>query len=132
MRKFWTGKLNVSGITMEVSQENKLALKTEVVDTIMEETDNSIRRLLAEVFRIMVEFDYPQNWENLLPTLMTMAQTDNVLRMHNALVLLRQLAKRYEFKMKYVCGGILKCFLYCLMCIVYTVRIIIICVSIMV
>jgi hypothetical protein len=80
------------------SQEQRDAVKSEVVLTILEETDNSIRRLLAEAFRKIMEFDYPERWPNLLSGVLAMAQTSDVLRMHNALVLLRQMAKRYEMK----------------------------------
>jgi hypothetical protein len=77
---------------------HKNVVKTEIVMTILDESDNSIRRLLAESFRKMVEYDYPEKWPDLLPAILAMAQTENVLRMHNALVLLRQIAKRYAFK----------------------------------
>jgi len=77
---------------------HKDLVKSEIVLTILDENDNSIRRLLAESFRKIVEYDYPDKWPNLLPAILSMAQTDNVMRMHNALVLLRQIAKRYAFK----------------------------------
>ena len=80
------------------SCDQKEIVKSEVVAAILDESDNSIRRLLAEIFRKLVEFEYPANWSNLLQVVLSMAQTDNVLRMHNALVLLRQIAKRFEYK----------------------------------
>ena len=45
--------------------------------------------------------DFPAKWPELLPTLLTHVQSsDNVLKMYNALVALRKVVKRYEYKMK--------------------------------
>lgn len=94
IKPFWDPKDN----TFSFPDSHKNVVKSEIVLTILDENDNSIRRLLAESFRKMVEYDYPEKWPGLLPAILSMAQTDNVMRMHNALVLLRQIAKRYAFK----------------------------------
>ena len=45
--------------------------------------------------------DFPAKWPELLPTLLAHVQSpDNVLKMYNALVALRKIVKRYEYKMK--------------------------------
>ena len=90
----WNPRDNNAGL----SDAHKDMVKSEIVMTILDENDNSIRRLLAESFRKIVQYDYPERWPGLLPAILSMAQTDVVLRMHNSLVLLRQVAKRFEMK----------------------------------
>ncbi len=81
-----------------IATEHKDSSKSELIITILDENDNSIRRLLADTFRKIVDYEYPERWPNLLTGILAMAQTNNVLRMHNAFVLIRQIAKLYEFK----------------------------------
>ena len=82
VRAVWREREGVSTITL--SLENKEILKSEIILVELDETDTSVRKLLAESFRKMLELDYPDRWPNLVNGILALAQTDNVLRMHNA------------------------------------------------
>ncbi len=62
--------------------------------------ENSIRGILAESIRIASEFDFPERWPNLVPTLLANVQNPDVLKVYNSLLALRKLVKRYEYKQK--------------------------------
>jgi hypothetical protein len=71
----------------------------------LDEPEKSLRDLLAETLHTIVIHDFPQNWPALIPTLLeTIQQGANdpgqALRVHNALLALRKVCKRYEYKSK--------------------------------
>ena len=75
------------------------------MDALLSEHEKSLRDLFAEAFNHMAMYDYPQKWGNLLPTLLNAIGTPDefdgsALRVHNALLALRKLCKRYEYKSK--------------------------------
>jgi len=65
----------------------------------MNEEDQPTRKVMAEMLRYIAESDYPSNWGNLLPTLVDHIQdVENILHIHNGMLGLRKLVKRYESK----------------------------------
>ena len=60
--------------------------------------DNSIRGLLSDVLRSLVDYDYPDKWPQLLPVLVQNVQSGDKLRIYNALVALRKVCKVYEYR----------------------------------
>jgi hypothetical protein len=72
----------------------------------LEEPEKSIRDLLAETLHTIVIHDFPDKWPQLVPTLLTAIQagvadmTNKGLQVHNALLALRKVCKRYEYKSK--------------------------------
>ena len=62
----------------------------------------SIQDLLAETIHHIAIHDFPDKWPTLLPTLMNCVQQpqSHPLSIHNALVALRKVCKRYEYKAK--------------------------------
>lgn len=67
----------------------------------LEEREKSIRDLLAETLQTIIIHDFPDKWPNLIPNLLAVIQRgDNTLQMHNALLGIRKVAKRYEYKSK--------------------------------
>jgi hypothetical protein len=73
----------------------------------LQESEKSLRDLMAETLHTMVIHDYPEKWPNLVPTLLQTIQngvqgdiTQNGLAVHNALLALRKVCKRYEYKAK--------------------------------
>jgi len=92
IRDFWNSPSN--------SDAEKEGIKSFVLPLLFSETDNSVRGLLAETIRCICEFDFPSKWPTLLPSLIHSIQTagQNILQMRNALLALRKLVKRYEFK----------------------------------
>lgn len=96
-----------------LSEQDKEAVKTVLLETLLDESDKSIRDLLAETLHTAAVYDYPDKWPTLLPLLLTTVQTNGantqdgattvdqkVLRVHNALLALRKIVKRYEYKSK--------------------------------
>ena len=72
---------------------------------LLEEPEKSLRDLLAETLHTIVIHDFPQSWPELIPALLQTIQhgaTDpsQGLRVHNALLALRKVCKRYEYKSK--------------------------------
>lgn len=84
-------------------EDQKLQLRTGILDALLSEHEKSLRDLFAETFNNIAIYDYPQKWGNLLPTLLNAIGTPedfdgSALRVHNALLALRKLCKRYEYK----------------------------------
>lgn len=123
-RECWTEQ--ISAITGEpitfgenkkrvlIPDEDKVSIRNHLIDVLLSESEKSIRDLLAETLHTLAIHDYPEKWPNLLPTLLTVIgsngtegmtttpsnETESALRVHNALLALRKIAKRYEYKSK--------------------------------
>jgi hypothetical protein len=102
---------------MLMGDADKTALKNHLVEVLLNEPEKSLRDLLAETLHTTALHEYPEAWPQLLPLLLHVIQTNGeasssdpnhkpstqeqkVLRVHNALLALRKLVKRYEYKSK--------------------------------
>eukprot|EP01039_Chlorochromonas_danica_P004922 gene4922-5403_t len=94
LRDYWSTEEKA----LPSSEEEKAYFKHQVMVILLAEHDNSIRGILAESVRIASEFEFPQKWPELIPTIITSIQSSDVLRIYNALLALRKLVKRYEYK----------------------------------
>lgn len=107
LRDYWTDPSEVD------SEESKAAaarypstaperdfVKDRLLQVLLVEVDNSIRGILAEAVRIVSEKEFPERWPQLLPTILSCVEGADVLRMYNALMALRKVAKRYEYKQR--------------------------------
>jgi len=83
-----------------VPDASKPPLRDQLFQVLLVETDKSVRDLLAESVNQIARCDYPSKWPKLLPEILAMVQSGDPLRMHNALLALRQVAKRLEYKEK--------------------------------
>ena len=96
-----------------LADDDKEIVKTLLIDTLLNESDKSVQDLLAETLHTVAVHEYPDRWPALLPLLLTTIQTNGavsvegtiaveqqVLRVHNALLALRKIVKRYEYKSK--------------------------------
>lgn len=85
-----------------LSEEDKLVVKNKLVDCLMNEADKSIRDLMAETLHCIAIHDYPEKWPQLLPAMLQVisqsSDPSQALRVHNALLALRKVCKRYEYK----------------------------------
>ena len=85
---------------------DKLAVRNNLIGALLDEPEKSIRDLLAETLHSIVIHDFPDNWPNLIPSLLETIQTgvkdmaNRSLQVHNALLALRKVCKRYEYKSK--------------------------------
>jgi len=110
----WDQKRSITGLILStvdgteqviLDDETKNHVRANVVDALLTETEKSIQDLMAESLHYIATHDYPDRWPNLLPTLLqTISQSENgtpqMLHIHNGLVALRKLCKRYEYKPK--------------------------------
>jgi hypothetical protein len=97
-----------------LAEQDKEAIKALLVEALLNESDKSIRDLLAETLHTAAVYEYPDRWPTLLPLLLTTIQSNSnntnqvldlqqhqqILRVHNALLALRKIVKRYEYKSK--------------------------------
>lgn len=89
-----------------MSDTDKEAVKTALIAGLLEEPEKSIRDLLAETLHTIVIHDFPDKWPQLVPSLLTTIQAgvadmaNQGLKVHNALLALRKVCKRYEYKSK--------------------------------
>jgi hypothetical protein len=92
---FWS---NADGLTIVV--EEKIVFKQAIVDILLAETENSIRALLSDTIALIAQTDFPEEWPVLVPALVTNIQTHvtNPIVIHNALMALRKVMKRYQHK----------------------------------
>eukprot|EP00559_Dactyliosolen_fragilissimus_P005157 CAMPEP_0184857384 /NCGR_PEP_ID=MMETSP0580-20130426/2545_1 /TAXON_ID=1118495 /ORGANISM="Dactyliosolen fragilissimus" /LENGTH=1039 /DNA_ID=CAMNT_0027352953 /DNA_START=55 /DNA_END=3174 /DNA_ORIENTATION=+ len=109
-REHWVERVSISQVpSSPVSSENdkeyyisdgdKDDLRLNIVEALLSEHEKSVRDLMAETVYSIATHDYPDKWPNLLPTLLqTISQASDHLRVHNALLALRKICKRYEYK----------------------------------
>lgn len=89
-----------------LSDQDKETVKTSLIAALLEEPEKSIRGLLAETLHTIVIHDFPEKWSQLIPTLLSTIQNgvndiqSHGLAVHNALLSLRKVCKRYEYKSK--------------------------------
>lgn len=83
-----------------MSEHDQVLVKNALMDALLNEHETSVRDLLAETLHHISMHDYPLKWPDLLPTLLNVIQSSEALRVHNALLALRKICKRYEYKAK--------------------------------
>ena len=88
-----------------LEEDDKGRIRPGLVAALLAEAEKSLRDLLAETLHTIVIHDFPQNWPDLIPTLLQTIQhgandPSQALRVHNALLALRKVRKRYEYKSK--------------------------------
>lgn len=113
-RECWAERVNFAGYPLSegdgkkpplLDDEDKGRIRPGLVAALLEEPEKSLRDLLAETLHTIVIHDFPQNWPELIPTLLNTIQQgandpSQGLRVHNALLALRKVCKRYEYKSK--------------------------------
>lgn len=62
------------------STEWNLRDRGNVLEALLRETDNSVRDILAETVRLVAQIDFPDDWPDLVPTIVAQLQTGEVLR----------------------------------------------------
>ena len=99
------GSTNADGTPQKsplLSEEDKAVVKSKLVECLLSEPDKSIRDLMAETLHSIAIHDFPDKWPNLLPSLLQSISLNSdpsqALRVHNALLALRKVCKRYEYK----------------------------------
>ena len=95
-----------------LSDTDKSEIKVALIRGLLDEPEKSVRDLFAECLHTMVVHEFPEKWPDLIPTLLStirdgiaaMEQPQQKqragLRVHNALLSLRKVCKRYEYKSK--------------------------------
>ena len=85
-----------------LSDVDKLVVRSKLIECLLSEPDKSIRDLMAETIHSIAIHDYPEKWPELLPQLLQAislnADPTQALTVHNALLALRKVCKRYEYK----------------------------------
>ena len=110
-RECWVERLSVLGYTETdapkppiLAPADKDLVRNSLVEALMAEHEKSVRDLLAETLHSIAVHDFPDQWPQLIPTLLnTISQSSDpnkALAVHNALLALRKVCKRYEYKSK--------------------------------
>lgn len=117
-RECWVERVSYLGLTLPsdgstnpdgtpkkpalLSEGDKLAARGKLIECLLSEPDKSIRDLMAETLHCIALHDFPDTWPELLPVLLQAiaqnADPSQVLRVHNALLAMRKVCKRYEYK----------------------------------
>ena len=85
--------------TRALALEERESAKGALLEIMLNETDNSMRKSVAEAVKKVSENDPPEStWSSLMPTLVqSMAGGGSILNVYNAVVCARGVMKRYEF-----------------------------------
>ncbi len=84
-----------------LSDTDKEQVKVVLLEALLAEPEKSVQDLMAETLHHIAIHDFPSKWPSLLPTLLQniqQADPSQALRIHNSLVALRKVCKRYEYK----------------------------------
>jgi len=113
-RECWAERVNYAGHPISgadgkkpplLDEEDKAHIRPGLIAALLDEPEKSLRDLHAETLHTIVIHDFPQNWPALIPTLLNTVQQgandpSQGLRVHNSLLALRKVCKRYEYKSK--------------------------------
>lgn len=112
-RNCWVETKSYLGITIEprdgsekvlLKEADKLQVKNYILEVLLAEPEKSVQDLLAETIFHIVKSDFPHQWPTLIPIILQTVQQSDLatqgLRVHNALVALRKICKRFEYKNK--------------------------------
>jgi hypothetical protein len=113
-RECWAERLNFAGYPLSdtegkkpplLDSDDKGRIRPGLVAALLDEPEKSLRDLLAETLHTIVIHDFPEKWPDLVGTLLLAVQQGamdqtQALRVHNALLALRKVCKRYEYKSK--------------------------------
>eukprot|EP00529_Nitzschia_sp_RCC80_P003831 CAMPEP_0113510620 /NCGR_PEP_ID=MMETSP0014_2-20120614/38237_1 /TAXON_ID=2857 /ORGANISM="Nitzschia sp." /LENGTH=1078 /DNA_ID=CAMNT_0000406591 /DNA_START=56 /DNA_END=3292 /DNA_ORIENTATION=+ /assembly_acc=CAM_ASM_000159 len=113
-RECWAERISFAGVPLLdgdgnrsplLSDNDKNVIRPGLVTALLDEAEKSLRDLLAETLHTIVIHDFPENWPELIPSLIQTIETgandpSQALRVHNALLALRKVCKRYEYKSK--------------------------------
>eukprot|EP00548_Thalassiothrix_antarctica_P003614 CAMPEP_0194146922 /NCGR_PEP_ID=MMETSP0152-20130528/22408_1 /TAXON_ID=1049557 /ORGANISM="Thalassiothrix antarctica, Strain L6-D1" /LENGTH=1062 /DNA_ID=CAMNT_0038847579 /DNA_START=36 /DNA_END=3224 /DNA_ORIENTATION=- len=113
-RECWIERVSVMGYSQAdgsesqkppvLAEEDKDAVRITLVEALMAEHEKSVRDLLAETLHSIAIHDFPEKWPSLIPTLLNTISLNSdpskALAVHNALLALRKVCKRYEYKSK--------------------------------
>lgn len=109
-RECWTERFSFMNANTHSSHQQKTILsdddkdfvRVQLVGSLLSEPEKSIQGLMAETLHSIAIHDFPDNWPTLLPTILQSIALSNdvsmALRVHNSLLALRKVCKRYEFK----------------------------------
>ena len=87
-----------------LSDSDKEAVKQGIIPALLDEPEKSVRDLYTETLHTILLNDFPEKWPTLIPFLLTTIEKgvkdlpNNGLHVHNALLALRKVCKRYEYK----------------------------------
>ena len=90
-----------------LSDPDKAAVKEGLINAMLNESEKSLRDLMSETLHTVVVHEFPDKWPGLVPKLLQTIQmgvqediSKHGLAVHNALLALRKVCKRYEYKAK--------------------------------
>jgi hypothetical protein len=83
---------------------DKETIRTNIIQVLSAEKDSSVRDLICESINNIAEHDFPDQWPNLIQQIMEHIQSGDSSRAYNALMALRRVVKKYEFKPKEMRG----------------------------
>eukprot|EP00752_Nemacystus_decipiens_P010988 g9765.t1 len=83
-----------------IALKNTVRRRVNIFEALLRETDSSVRDILAETLRLVASYDFPDEWPDLIQAIVAQLQTGQVLRVHNAMLALRKVVKRFEYKAK--------------------------------
>ena len=85
-----------------LAEDDKALIRVKMIEALLAEHEKSIRDLLAETLHNIAIHDFPSKWPELVPTLLhavsLSSDPNQALAVHNALLALRKVCKRYEYK----------------------------------
>lgn len=86
------------GPSVKISMEDRKVIKANLVEAIIFQPSKLIRAPLLQCIYFIAQTDFPNDWTELVPTIMTNFQSNDQNRIYGALCCLRQIFKRYQFK----------------------------------
>jgi hypothetical protein len=89
----WTAKSKKRALTAE----EKTLVKQNIVELIVH-VPPVVRSQVAVALRHVLEKEYPDNWSDLVPKVMSFVNTQDIPRLHGALYTMRIIIKKYEHK----------------------------------
>eukprot|EP01004_Peranema_trichophorum_P002648 NODE_1690_length_1846_cov_30.068485_g1434_i0.p1 GENE.NODE_1690_length_1846_cov_30.068485_g1434_i0~~NODE_1690_length_1846_cov_30.068485_g1434_i0.p1 ORF type:complete len:379 (+),score=47.22 NODE_1690_length_1846_cov_30.068485_g1434_i0:78-1214(+) len=80
-----------------VQQQEKDLIKGSLLSAIVN-SPSKVSKVLVECYRLILTYDYPEKWPNLVEVLAQGLKGDNLTNITGALLCLRVLCKRFEFR----------------------------------
>jgi hypothetical protein len=81
-----------------INDADKQILRDNILEASVHQNENIVRKFLTETIIRIAEYDYPNNWPTLVPSIITNLNSGDNTRMFRSLVPFRYLVKIYELK----------------------------------
>lgn len=95
IKSYWSIR---NGEASRISEGDRKIIKDNILEAMIWQKIPAIRVQLVECLYLIIRGDFPENWPDLLPSIMKNFESQDPTRIHGACSALQQVFKKFQFK----------------------------------